>query len=122
MKSRTAWKDLEAWLCRVWPFIKLGAIINTPLLVDGTTNGGGADISSAVHCFVKFNRAAAILDPEAHVHTINSHVMRILNSIDYIDLGDGLLLAIHPRQSQAIQDGDEADAYHGFVLFDAQAL
>lgn len=98
-----------------WPFIKIGAPISTPQFIDG---GDGTQYSAAVHCFTK--RTPANPDPEAQAMGINAEVVRVLNAMEGIDIGDGLTLDVIPRQAQVMQDGD-ADSFHGFVLFDAIA-
>ena len=50
----------------------------------------------------------------------NSHIVRILNAMEGIEIGVGLTLDVFPRLVQVMQD-DDADAYHGFVTFDAIA-
>lgn len=97
------------------PFIKMGAPISTPLFIDG---GDGTQYSAAIHCYTK--KAAGASDPERQAMEINAHVVRILNAMDVAAIGDGLTMDCTPRQSQVIQDED-ADAFHGFVTFDANA-
>lgn len=84
-----------------WPFIRLGVLTATPLRLDCTD---GAEVTGAVHCFVKAV-PGSIPDPEALAMTINSHVARVLDALE-----DGAV-----SQAQVIEDGAEADAYHGFV-------
>jgi hypothetical protein len=98
-----------------WPFIKMGAPITTPLFIDGND---GSQYSAAVHCFTK--KAAGVSDPERQAMEINAHIVRILNAMDVAVIGDGLTMDCTPRQSQVMQDED-ADAFHGFVTFDANA-
>jgi len=106
----------------VFPFVKMGAPITTPQFIDGNN---GSSFSAAVHCFTKkkISSPAApsdVLDPEAQAMQVNSHVVRVLDAMEGIDIGDGLTLDVFPRQAQVMQD-DDADAYHGFVTFDAIA-
>lgn len=98
-----------------WPFIRLGVLIGDPLRLDG---GDGADISGVVHAFVK--GSTSIPDPEATTMTINGHVWRVLDAIESLDLGT-LDLSIHAGQRQVIEDGSEADAYHGITAYEAVA-
>lgn len=102
-----------------WPFIRIGTLTSAPLRTDGQPGG---DVSGVVHCFVKLDTAAGILDPESHAADINAHVVRVLDAIDAVDLSDGADLSIHIRQAQVIEDSAEADAYHGITSFDALAL
>lgn len=102
-----------------FPFIRVPIFISTPLRTDGQPGG---DVSGVVHCFTKLNATGGILDPEAHAANINAHVVRVLDAIDAIDLGDGIDLAIHVRQAQVIEDSAEADAYHGIVSIEASAV
>lgn len=99
----------------VRPFLKLGVPITTPRHVDG---GDAADIDLAVHCFV--TKAAGIPDPRAFATNVNSHVMRILDALEDVDLGDGMELAIYPQQAQVMQE-ENADSWHGFVTVRAEA-
>lgn len=101
----------------VWPFIRVGTITTAPFRVDGQPGGEG---SGAAHCFVK--KSATIPDPEAMAATINAHMVRILDSIEAVQLDDSAELSIHVRQAQVIEDSAEADAYHGVVTYDALAL
>lgn len=96
----------------VYPFVKLGAAITTPLFIDGND---GTQYSAAVHCFTKKGA-----DPEVEAMTINSEIVRILNAMEVAAIGASLTMDVTPRQAQVMQDGD-ADAFHGFVTFDASA-
>lgn len=84
----------------VWPFIRLGSLTATPLRLDC---GGGAEVSGIVHSFTK--ASASVPDPEAQAMTIDSHIARIIEAMD-----DGVI-----GNPQVIEDGAEADAYHGLV-------
>lgn len=95
-----------------YPFIRVGAAITTPLFIDGND---GTQYSAAIHCFTKKGG-----DPEVDAMTINSEVVRVLNDMAVLSIGDGLTMDVTPRQAQVMQDGD-ADAFHGFVTFDANA-
>jgi hypothetical protein len=98
-----------------WPFGKMGAPVTTPLYIDGRN---GTLVAAAYHIFVKANET--IPDPEAYAANACSEIVRVLNDMEGIDVGDGLTLDVIPRQAQVIQDED-ADSYHGFVTFDADA-
>lgn len=100
----------------VTPFIKMGATIATPLFLDGRN---GTSMSSAVHVFTRKKRGS-VADPKGLAAEVNAHIVRILDAMDGIAIGDGLTLDIFPRQSQVMQDGDP-DAFHGFVLYEAVA-
>ena len=91
-----------------WPFIKLGVLMNSPTRYDC---GGGGDVTGAVHVFVK--KTASILDPEAATYRINKEVVRVLDGLDLVV--DGSDLGCHVTLSQVMEDGAEADAYHGLV-------
>ncbi|WP_257541026.1 DUF3168 domain-containing protein [Sphingobium sp. CFD-1] len=95
-----------------WPFIRLGVLMNAPLRLDG---GSGGDVTGAVHCFTKGGD-----DPEAMAMQINAHVARILDSIDDTE-ADELDIGVHVTQSQVMEDGSEASAYHGIVSIRATA-
>lgn len=99
----------------VFPFVKLGAPIATPQFIDGND---GTQYSAAVHCFTK--KATGVPDPEVQAMQVNAEVVRIMEAMEGISIGDGLTLDVFPRQVQVMQDED-ADAYHGFVTFDAIA-
>lgn len=97
------------------PFVKLGVPIVTPRKVDG---GDAADIDIAIHCFVA--EAPAIPDPRAFSMNVASHVLRILDRIDDVALGEGMELAIYVGQAQTMQE-DDADHWHSFVTLRAEA-
>lgn len=99
----------------VFPFVKLGAPITTPQFIDG---GNGTQYSAAVHVFTK--KADTVPDPEAQAMQVNAEIVRVLEGMEGISIGDSLTLDVIPRQAQVMQDGD-ADSYHGFVTFDAIA-
>lgn len=98
-----------------WPFIKLGVLMNSPTRYDC---GGGGDVTGAVHVFVK--GSASILDPEARTYQINKEIVRVLDGIDIV-LADDLSLGFTVTLSQVMEDGAEADAYHGVVSIVASA-
>lgn len=98
----------------VWPFIRLGVMINTPMRTDGQPGG---EITGAVHCFTKGGD-----DPEKLAMQINAHVVRILDAIDALALEDDAQMSIHVTQSQVIEDGAEAAAFHGIVSIAALGL
>lgn len=100
----------------VFPFIRVPMLIGTVAELDG---GSGSDQSGAIHCFTKLATGAP--DPEAQAATINRHIARIVSQIDDVDLGDGESLGVHATQTQVIEDGAEADAYHGIVSVRATA-
>lgn len=98
-----------------YPFGRMGQPTTTMQFIDG---GNGTLFSAAYHVFVKASQA--ILDPEAHAADACAEIVRIIDAMEDISIGTGLSLAVYPRQTQVIQDGD-ADSYHGFVTFDADA-
>lgn len=99
----------------VRPFVKLGVPVVTPRKVDG---GDAADIEIAVHCFVAVT--AAISDPRAFSLNVASHILRVLDRIDDVDLGEGMALAVYVGQAQTMQEED-ADHWHSFVTVRAEA-
>ncbi|WP_069338329.1 tail completion protein gp17 [Sphingobium yanoikuyae] len=100
----------------VFPFIRVPMLIGTVAELDG---GGGSEQSGVIHNFTKLS--ADVPDPEAQAAIINSHIVRILSQIDDVHLGDGESLGVHATQTQVIEDGAEADAYHGMVTVRATA-
>lgn len=107
----------------VFPFIRVPMLIGTVAELDG---GGGSEQSGVIHCFTKLKLSKPpapedIKDPEAQAATINRHIVRIVSGIDDVDLGDGESLGVHATQTQVIEDGAEADAYHGMVTVRATA-
>lgn len=100
-----------------FPFIRVPILTGTVAELDG---GSGSDQSGVIHCFTKLN-TASVPDPEAQAATINRHIVRIVSGIDDVDLGDGESLAVQAVQTQVIEDGAEADAYHGIVSVRAYA-
>lgn len=97
------------------PFVKLGVPVVTPRKVDG---GDAADIDIAVHCFV--STADQIPDPRAFSMNVASHVLRILDGMDDVDLGQGMELEVYVGQAQTMQE-DDADHWHSFVTVRAEA-
>lgn len=100
-----------------FPFIRVPMLIGTVAELDG---GGGSEQSGVIHNFTKLANPS-VPDPEAQAATINRHIVRIVSGIDDIDLGDGESLGVHAVQTQVIEDGAEADAYHGMVTVRATA-
>lgn len=101
----------------IFPFIRVPMLIGTVAELDG---GSGSDQSGVIHCFTKLANPS-LPDPEAQAATINRHIVRIVSGIDDVDLGDGESLGVHAVQTQVIEDGAEADAYHGMVTVRATA-
>lgn len=101
----------------VFPFIRVPMLTGTIFQADCSS---GSDQSGVIHNFTKLS--ASVLDPEAQAATINRHIARILGDVEGVDLGDGLDLSIHVVQTQVLEDGAEADAYHGIVQVAALAL
>ena len=99
-----------------WPFIRVPMLTGTVAELDG---GGGSDQSGVIHSFTKLSATAP--DPEAQAATINAHIVRIVSGIDDTLLADGESLGVHAVQTQVIEDGAEADAYHGLVSIRATA-
>ncbi|WP_303758348.1 tail completion protein gp17 [Sphingobium yanoikuyae] len=100
-----------------FPFIRVPMLIGTVTELDG---GSGSEQSGVIHCFAKLANTS-VPDPEAQAATINRHIVRIVSGIDDVDLGDGESLGVHATQTQVIEDGAEADAYHGMVTVRATA-
>lgn len=100
-----------------FPFIRVPILTGTVAELDG---GSGSDQSGVIHCFTKL-ATPGVPDPEAQAATINRHIVRIVSGIDDVDLGDGESLAVQAVQTQVIEDGAEADAYHGIVSVRAYA-
>jgi hypothetical protein len=101
----------------VWPFMRIDGASSIPIRSDG---GSGGEVTGLIHNFVKAN--STILDPEATCATINSHVVRIIEAMEGIALTGDTDLAVYARLSQVIPDPAEADAFHGFVRYEALAL
>ena len=107
----------------VFPFIRVPMLTGTVVELDG---GSGSDQSGVIHCFTKLKvsappSASDVADPEAQAATINAHIVRIVSGIDVVALADGELLGVHAVQTQVLEDGAEADAYHGIVQVRATA-
>ena len=99
-----------------WPFIRVPMLTGTVAELDG---GSGSDQSGVVHCFTKASTTSP--DPEVQAATINRHIVRVLSSIDAVDLGQGESMGVHVVQTQILQDPSEADAFHGIVQIRATA-
>lgn len=101
----------------IFPFIRVPILTGTVAELDG---GSGSDQSGVIHCFTKLANPG-VPDPEAQAATINRHIVRILSGIDDVDLAGGESLGVYVVQTQVIEDGAEADAYHGIVTIRATA-
>lgn len=97
------------------PFVLYGSPIVTPRKVQG---GDASDVSGAIHCFA--DASADIPDARAFSMDVASHIARILDEINEVDLGDGVALAVYVQQIQCMQDGD-ASSWHSFVTYRAEA-
>lgn len=100
----------------LFPFIRVPMLIGTVAELD---DGSGSEHAGMIHCFTKLS--ATVPDPEAQAATINRHIVRIVSQIDDTPLDDGESLGVHVTQTQVIEDGAEADAYHGVVSVRATA-
>lgn len=97
------------------PFVLYGSPITTPRNVQG---GDCADVSGAIHCFA--DPTATSPDARTLVVQAAAQIARVIDEMDEIDLGDGMMLAIYVLQSQVMQDGD-ASSWHSFVTYRAEA-
>lgn len=97
------------------PFILYGVPIITPRKVDGADC---ADVEGAIHCFV--DSGDGIPDAKAFASKAASHILRIIDEIEEIDLGEGMTLAVYVQQAQIIQDGSPS-SWHSFVTYRAEA-
>ncbi|QEH79945.1 DUF3168 domain-containing protein [Sphingomonas sp. C8-2] len=100
-----------------WPFMRLDGASSIPFRGDG---GSGGEVTGLIHNFVK--ASGTILDPEAMCATINSHVVRIIEAMDAVALTGDTEIGVFARLSQIVPDPAEADAFHGFVRYEALAL
>ena len=96
-----------------WPFIKLGVINDTPYRPSGAV--GSQNLIGTVHIFTK--TSASVLDAEYQCHLIRREVIRAIDAMGSI--GD---LYIRYDGGTVLQDGDDADAYHGVVNWEAVYL
>ena len=96
-----------------WPFIKLGVINDTPYRPSGAI--GSQNLIGTVHIFTK--TSASVLDAEYQCHLIRREVIRSIDAMGSI--GD---LYIRYDGGTVLQDGDDADAYHGVVNWEAVYL
>ena len=93
-----------------WPFIKLGVINDTPYRPSGAV--GSQNLIGTVHIFTK--ASSSVLDAENQCHLIRREVIRSIDAMGSI--GD---LYIRYDGGTVLQDGDDADAYHGVVNWEA---
>ena len=93
-----------------WPFIKMGVINDTPYRPSGAI--GSQNLIGTVHIFTK--ASASVLDAENQCHLIRREVIRSIDAMGSI--GD---LYIRYDGGTVLQDGDESDAYHGVVNWEA---
>lgn len=93
-----------------WPYIKLGVINDLPYRPSGAS--GSQNLFGTVHVFTK--TGGAVLDAENQCHQIRKELMRILDAQSSIPLTGGKF-SLHYDGGTVMQDGDEADAYHGVV-------
>lgn len=100
-----------------WPFIKLGVINDTPYRPSGAI--GSQNLIGAIHIFTK--ASATSLDAEYQCHQIRREVVRAIDAMGGIVISGGTL---HLRYDggTVLQDGEEADAYHGIVNWEAVAV
>ena len=94
-----------------WPFIKLGVINDTPYRPSGAI--GSQNLIGTVHIFTK--TSASVLDAENQCHLIRREVIRAIDAMGAISNG----LYIRYDGGTVLQDGDDADAYHGVVNWEA---
>ena len=97
-----------------WPFIKLGVINDTPYRPSGAI--GSQNLIGTVHIFTK--TSASVLDAEYQCHLIRREVIRAIDAMGAISNG----LYIRYDGGTVLQDGDDADAYHGVVNWEAVYL
>lgn len=95
----------------VWPFMRVGVSIASPMLascLDGET------IRFAVHGFSKAN-------DEGEAANINAAVKNSLDGAT-LSLSDGGRAILTWTGAQIMEDGSEADAWHGFSSYEAAYL
>ena len=99
-----------------WPFIRMGVTSELPFRPSGAY--GSQTIIGAVHVFTK--SVAGNLDAERAANLAKKEIARVL---------DGLVVSITGGYAnvrydggQTLQDGAEADAYHGIVNYEAVAI
>lgn len=97
------------------PFVLYGVPIVTPRKVQG---GDCADITGAIHCFA--DSGPSIPDARALALDVASHIVRIIDELEDVDLNAGMTLAVYAQQLQVMQDGD-ASSWHSFVTYRAEA-
>ena len=97
-----------------WPFIKLGVINDTPYRPSGAI--GSQNLIGTVHIFTK--ASSSNLDAEYQCHLIRREVIRAIDAMGAISNG----LYIRYDGGTVLQDGDDADAYHGVVNWEAVYL
>jgi len=97
------------------PFILFGSPFITPRKVDG---GDCANVEAAVHCFA--DKSATIMDARIFVTNVAAHILRILDGMEAVSLGDGAELQIYVGQVQVMNDGDPS-SWHSFVTFRAES-
>ena len=93
-----------------WPYIKLGVINDLPYRPSGAI--GSQNLFGTVHVFTK--TGGAVLDAENQCHQIRKELMRILDAQSGIIIPSGTFYMSYDGGT-VMQDGDEADAYHGVV-------
>jgi len=97
------------------PFVLYGSPTVTPRKVQG---GDASDITGAIHCFA--DSSTALPDARAFAMDVASHIARVLDGMDEVDLGEGIALAVYVTGIQCMQDGD-ASSWHSFVTYRAEA-
>lgn len=92
-----------------WPFIKLGVISDLPYRPSGAS--GSQELIGTIHVFAKG------IDAENQCNAIRCELARVMDAQSAID-------GLHLRYDggTVMQDGSEADAYHGVVNWECVAL
>lgn len=102
------------------PFVLLGVPIVTPRYIDCGDASDGSNITAAVHCFA--DASDDIPDPRVFSLDVASHIARIINALDDVDIDydDDISMNVYVVQIQAMQDGSPS-SWHSFVTFRAEA-
>lgn len=105
----------------VWPFIKLGAMTETPTRHDGLADTVyGTECIGAVHVFAKASAAAP--DPSAFCKRVNGVVSRLIEGMENVVINGEPSLSFRVDQIIEIADGEESGARHGIVTWTAYAV
>ncbi|MET0364727.1 MAG: hypothetical protein ABW169_08730 [Sphingobium sp.] len=110
---------VDAQGAAVWPFVRLDG---TQSLPQGRGCNARADVTFMLHTFAKArkNGTGAIIETARdHAGRLNSAIVEAIHNHAYPVAGRRYRLTA--RSSRLMQDGAEADAYHGIVSVIAKA-